>query len=341
MRVWCLTALWCACGATAHAQNARVPTAKSKVGEARVARWKDDKTAAFLLMFDDGWPSHWQVAVPELLKRDMTATFYIVPNKGEFKKFQDKEWKEVVANGMTLGNHTWSHDGFQGLEDSEKEIGDTTQFLTDFVPGKNPRLISFALPGVKSYDYGEGNTLNKMLKANNLIDRGDFKGHGAVYHWKTTEQMLALADKAIANQGMGYLVIHGVERIKPAWRYQDFWALKQDIFLPLLDGLAQRRDRGDLWITDHISQYKYDQERSGASVETLKNTPQELRLNLVTTTDPQLYDAPLTLVVGVPPNWNACQIEQNGTTTNATAKDGALMFDAMPDGKPIGITPAK
>ena len=311
-----------------------------KVGEARVAPWKDDKTAVFLLMFDDGWPSHWQVAVPELVKRNMTATFYIVPNKGEFKKFEGK-WKEVVAQGMTLANHTWNHDGFQGREDSEKEIGDTTKFLYDFVPGKNPRLMSFGLPGVKSYDYGEGNSLAAMLKENNLIDRGDFKGHGAVYHWKTTEQMLALADKAIAGGGMEYLVIHGVERIKPDWHYQDFWALKQDVFLPLLDGLAERRDRGDLWITDHISEYKYDQERTGATLDVLGNSAKQLRLSVKTTTDPQLYDEALTLVVGVPPTWNACQIEQGDVKTTATAVNGMVMFDAMADGKPIVITPAK
>ena len=40
--------------------------AADPVGATRVARWQDDRTAAFLLMFDDGWPSHWQVAVPVL-----------------------------------------------------------------------------------------------------------------------------------------------------------------------------------------------------------------------------------------------------------------------------------
>ena len=51
---------------------------------------------------------------------------------------------------------------------------------------------------------------------------------------------------------MEYLIIHGVERKQPDWGFQDFWALKQDILLPVLDGLKERRDRGDLWITDHI-----------------------------------------------------------------------------------------
>src|SRR4051812_48377424 len=65
---------------------------KPVLGETRVARWKDDRTAAFLLMFDDSWPSHWQVAAPELAKRQMIATFYICPGKGEYLRFA-KEWE--------------------------------------------------------------------------------------------------------------------------------------------------------------------------------------------------------------------------------------------------------
>ena len=66
-------------------QNFTILAAEKPVaGETRVARWKDDRTAAFLLMFDDSWPSHWQVAGPELARREMTATFYICPGKGEF-----------------------------------------------------------------------------------------------------------------------------------------------------------------------------------------------------------------------------------------------------------------
>ena len=38
-------------------------------GATRVAKWKGDQTAAFLLMFDDSWPSHFQVAAPALAER--------------------------------------------------------------------------------------------------------------------------------------------------------------------------------------------------------------------------------------------------------------------------------
>src|SRR5687767_7579577 len=93
--VFCLTLLtvW-------PAPHAR---AEETVDAVRVARWKDDKAGAFLLMFDDSWPSHWQVAAPELVKRKMTATFYICPGKGEYQKFA-KEWEEVLPKqGMVYG----------------------------------------------------------------------------------------------------------------------------------------------------------------------------------------------------------------------------------------------
>ena len=78
-------------------------------GETRVGTWKDDHTAAFLLMFDDSWPSHVQVAVPALAERGMTATFYINPGKGEYRAFSNPWEQSVWRQGMVYGNHTYAH----------------------------------------------------------------------------------------------------------------------------------------------------------------------------------------------------------------------------------------
>jgi peptidoglycan/xylan/chitin deacetylase (PgdA/CDA1 family) len=313
---------------------------QAQVGATRVARWKDDKKAAFLLMFDDGWPSHFQVALPELKKRGMIGTFYIVPKKGEYTKFEKTWLTDMLAAGMVFGNHTTTHNGFQGKEDTEMEINDCTQYILKNVPGKNPRLISFGLPGVKDYDYG-GLDFRALLAQNNLIDRPDFRGHGATYHLKTLEEYLALADKAIASGGMQYVVYHGLERIVPDWKYQDMWAVPQAIFLPFLDGLAQRRDRGDLWITDHISQHKYETERAGAQVKLLEASDKNIRLELKSAADAALYDLPLTLVTQVPDDWAKCQITQGTNKTEATAANGALKFDALTNAEAILIQPLR
>ncbi len=289
-------------------------------------------------MFDDGWPSHWQVALPELKKRGMIGTFYIVPKKGEYTKFEKTWLTDMLAAGMVLANHTSTHNGFQGKADTEMEINDCTQYLLKNVPGKNPRLISFGLPGVKDYDYG-GLDFKALLAQNNLIDRPPFTGHGATYHIKTLEEYLALADKAIASGGMEYVVYHGLERIEPKWGYQDMWAVPQTVFLPFLDGLQERRDRGDLWITDHISWHQYKTERESAKVTVLENTATQIRLEFKSDADPQFYDLPLTLVTQVPPAWAKVRISQGEKQSEAVAQNGQLQFEAVPNGGIITLAP--
>jgi lysophospholipase L1-like esterase len=326
----------------ANAAVANVAAAAAPVplraGETRVAQWQGDKKAVFLLMFDDGWPSHWQVALPELQKRGMIGTFYIVPQKGEYTKFEGRWLKDMLAAGMVFANHTHTHNGFQGKEDTEMEITACTQYLLEKVPGKKPRLISFGLPGVKDYDYG-GLDFKALLAKNNLIDRPDFKGHGASYHIKKLEEYVALSDKSIASGGMEYVVYHGLERIEPNWGYQDMWAVPQTVFLPFLDALQERRDRGDLWITDHISWHQYKTERETAKVTMLENSAKQIRLELKSDADSQLYDLPLTLVTGVPVNWTRCRATQGAKKSEMAAHKGQIQFEAVPNGGPVTITP--
>ncbi|MBI5835522.1 MAG: polysaccharide deacetylase family protein [Armatimonadetes bacterium] len=310
-------------------------------GETRIARWQGDKTAAFMLMFDDGWPSHWQVAVPELVKRGLIATFYINPAKGEFDKFKRTWAEDLWKQGMVYGDHTMTHRGVRDMESAEREIGDCAKWIRDTVPGKPGRLLSYGQPGVGPNDWNiTAAQLDTLLAEHHLISRPTFDGHGAVYHWQTTEQMLALADKAIATRGLEYLVIHGVERIVPDWKYQDFWALKQAVFLPLLDGIKERADRGDLWVTDHISAHQYETERDKATVKVLEATEQTIRLALTHTADAALYDLPVTLVTQVPAGWTRVTVTQGGTTREVEVKDGAARYEARPDGVEVRLARA-
>lgn len=318
------------------------PLSRAGVGDTQIAKWHGDKKAVFLLMFDDSWPSHFEVAMPELQKRDMIATFYINPGKGEYKVFKTKWENELWKTGMVYGNHTFTHQGVRDFEHAKEEIGKANDAIYAAVPGKKPRLISYAQPGVGPGKWNiNGEQLKEILKENHLIDRGDFKGHGAVYHWKTADEMLALADKGIKAGEMEYLVIHGVERRKPMnTSYQDFWALNQDVYRAVLDGLKERRDKGELWITDHISHHKYHTQRQTAKVKTLTATAERIELELTCEADPALYDQPLTLKTTVPAGWTTCSVVQGESKSSATVKDGVLMFDATPNAGPIQIAPA-
>ncbi|HEY1173969.1 MAG TPA: polysaccharide deacetylase family protein [Verrucomicrobiae bacterium] len=320
---------------------AALPIFAQDIGETRIAKWKDDRTATFLLMFDDSWPSHVQVAAPELVKRGMIATFYICPGKGEHLKFSadwdNKLWKQ----GMVYGNHTMTHKGVKDYTNAITEIGNCAQYIRKVTGAKETKLISYGQPGVGPKDWNiTAAQLNDLLKQNNMIDRPPFANHGAVYHWKTKEEMLALADKAITNKGMEYLVIHGVERLKPDWGYQDFWALKQDIFLPLLDALKERQDKNQLWITDHISAHQYETERNSAEVRVVEKKGDAIRLELKSKADPIFYDHPLTLITQVPADWKQASVTQGTQKTSVKVENGSIRYDALPGSVPIVLEKA-
>lgn len=311
---------------------------KSAVGETRIARWKDDRTAAFLLMFDDSWPSHVQVAAPELVKRGLIATFYICPGKGEHLKFSADWDQKLWQQGMVYGDHTMTHRGVKDYTNAVWEIGECARYIRKVTGAKETKLVSYGQPGVGPNDWNiTPAQLNDLLKQNHMIDRPPFGDHGAVYKWKTTAEMLALADKAIANKGLEYLVIHGVERLKPDWGYQDYWALKQDVFFPLLDGLKARRDKGDLWVTDHISAHQYETERDSAEVKVLEQKADSLKLELKSKADPVYYDLPLTLVTRVPADWKQARVMQGDKKFVVAVEKGMIRYEAVPGAGTIEI----
>ena len=318
------------------------PSAAAPMGETAVLKWHGGAKACFLLMFDDGWPSAVDVAVPELEKRGLTATYYIVPDKGEFKT-REKVWREEAwKRGAVYGNHTMTHHGVKDFEDARREIGKCTEWILDTVPGKRPRLISYAQPGVEKGKWNiTGEEQKRILKEFNLVDRPDFRDHGAVYHLKTCGDMLALADRAIANGGMEYVIFHGVEHKAPWRTWQDFWAMKVEEYIPFFDAIAERRDRGDLWVTDHISYHKYETERASARAETHLDG-KGIRVILSCDADPAFYDLSLTLRTAVPEAWTGEILVRQGDREARIPVDPAthtIQYDAVPGNEPITIQP--
>lgn len=311
-------------------------------GRTRIARWKDDCTAAFLLMFDDSLLSHWQVAAPELVKRGMIATFYINPGKAEYQKFASHWEDELWRQGMVYADHTMTHRGFADLAGAEREIGDCADIIRRVVPGPVRRLISFGKPGVGAAHWKiSQEDYVALLQRHDLVDRPTFDKHGAVYHLQTSAQMLALADRAVAAQGMEYLIIHGIERIGPHVTWQDFWALKQDVFLPLLDGLQQRQAQRQLWITDHISQHQYQVERDSAELSVRSAADGALHIELTCWADPLLYRLPLTLLTELPRAWPAARVTQGERDVRVAVIDGVIRYDAVPGGGTIVVRPSR
>jgi peptidoglycan-N-acetylglucosamine deacetylase len=68
--------------------------------------WPDGTRAALSLTFDDARPSQVEKAVPLLNEFGLHATFYVSPARMESRI---ELWREAVATGHEIGNHTNSH----------------------------------------------------------------------------------------------------------------------------------------------------------------------------------------------------------------------------------------
>lgn len=309
----------------AGAQEAERP------GQTRVARWKDDKKASFLLMFDDSVPSHVRNAVPELKKRGLVGTFYINPGTGHYKAFKDAWEKEIPAAGMAYGNHTMTHAGARDVNHFDEQLrGCNEAILRIFPDPKGPRLLSYGRPGVKKEDWRiTGAEEKQLLEKHRLIERPDIGRRLAGINLKTADDLLKVVDKALAEGSLELVLFHGVGG--------DWLSMPLPDFVALLDALAEKKDR--IWVTDALSAHKYETERASAETKVAEAGEKKIRLTLSCASDPALYDLPLTLVTRVPAAWRRCQVTQGQDKTAVAAAEGSIRYSARPGPDEILIQP--
>lgn len=99
-----------------------------------------------LLTFDDGYDDAVVAALPELKRRGMTATFFIISGKvGRGGYVSLDQLQQLKDAGMELGVHTVSHPDLARLplKKQRKEIVDSVNFLRDAL---GVHVYSFAYP---------------------------------------------------------------------------------------------------------------------------------------------------------------------------------------------------
>jgi hypothetical protein len=302
-------------------------------GATRVAKWKDDKQAAFILMFDDSCQTHVKLVIPELVKRRMAGTFYLNPGSGQHQALKN-DWEVLIPKlGMEYANHTFTHKGATSVVNLEDELLKCNEAIDRIAVangGKAPGLISFGRPGV---DKGKWTVTDQELKdalaKHRLVMRPNIDGRFAKIHLATAEAMFAIVEKTIASGGVDCLAFHGVGG--------DWLEIPMAMFTDLLDRMTAVQDK--VWVGGHIATLSYQMERDGAKVAVEPAGSKSIRLKLTTSADPALYGVPLTLVTHVPTGWTRCKVSQGAATVTVAVSDGAVRYDALPDGQPVVIQP--
>ncbi|MDF3128461.1 polysaccharide deacetylase family protein [Kiritimatiellaeota bacterium B1221] len=297
--------------------------AEDKPGTTRIAKWKDNKACAFILMFDDSSSTHVKHVFPELQKRNLTGTFYINPGSGHYGANRQFWEKTLPGAGFELGNHTMTHKGGDSKAEVEKEITDCNEVVHHLTPNAPwPRLVTFAKPGgLKKGKWPlTAEEQAALLAENHLIQRPSFSGRGAQVAFKTGDQMLAHVDKAVKNHSMECIIFHGVEG--------DWISTPLSEFIILLDGLTERDEQ--VWVTHHMAAYKYSKARDNAKVKILTSSPNQITLEVNSNLDPELYDQKLTLVTQVPATWKTVGVQQAGETSEFPVHKGTVLYEARP-----------
>lgn len=100
-----------------------------------------------VLTFDDGWKSQYTYALPLLEKYHDTATFYIYTNPiGKSPHFMTwEDLQQLVAAGMTIGDHTTTHPYLSRLsaQQLQHEVTNAKQVLESRL---GIRVVHFASP---------------------------------------------------------------------------------------------------------------------------------------------------------------------------------------------------
>lgn len=86
------------------------------------------------LSFDDGNRSDLTLALPALVERGLTATFFALAGRLEDPaSLSAADLRELRAAGMTIGTHGWAHVPWRGLDDGEvrRELADARVALAE------------------------------------------------------------------------------------------------------------------------------------------------------------------------------------------------------------------
>jgi hypothetical protein len=210
-----------------------------------VVPWNGYK-AAVSLTYDDGDPIHLSLVIPEMQKRKLRGTFFLIAGK----LLTPDQWKAAAAAGMEIGNHSMTHRHVSELTDADwkSEVDDAGKILKDL---SGQPVMTFAYPFVEITD-----GLRARVEKNCFMARGGYggdyyytpdsvpdwyniSGQGTMTNLKF-ETYQSWIDQDITRGAWTIFLIHAIEGSN--W-YQP---VPKDIFFKLLDYLVQNKD--SVWI---------------------------------------------------------------------------------------------
>ena len=214
----------------------------------KVLPW-NGHSAAVSLTFDDARTVHLDVAIPELNKRHLHATFFLIVSK--LTRLDD--WRRAQSQGHEIGNHSVSHLHSADLnkETEETQVEDAKNFLDS---NFKSNVVIFAYPyteispglafWVKRYDFaargGRDNSNELFIRSDVQPDWYNLPSQASCSKCDTTVYK-GWIDQATSMHAWTILQIHGIG--DPSTGFEP---IPTNTFIYLLDYLKAQEGQG-LW----------------------------------------------------------------------------------------------
>lgn len=297
----------------------------------RLTKWRDGRSAALSIRFDDSHPTHLTKAVPILREYGFRGTFMICPGTSESARGRTSdfdqhraEWEALGARGdQEFANHSAHHRGGFGDEDMEAEVAEAAEAIWKLAPDRT-KLTALNLGGGTRWD------TTRTLRY--YLDK--------YHHFDASENSTGM-DDSYGNR------VENFRRILEQHLQRGLWCRIHYHYIG--DGLSSteanfraaldiaKQHSADLWIAGMADIYKYQRERDSTTLELIESDAEKVVFRIRCTTDPTLYDLPLTVEIAPPPAWKAENIvveaKQGAViSTKATTVNGkaALRFEVPP-----------
>lgn len=299
----------------------------SQTEEIYVSKFRGDRPAAISFTFDDGDEEHATLVAPELEKRGMRGTFWIIgSNVGtQDLKRPRVTWQQlkVMADaGHEISNHSWSHPKLVLM--SEEEI--TAEIH------KNDSAIEVNTgirPTTFCYPYNATNPLLLRLASEGRVGtRLKQTGVGQQNNKTSAEKLTAWLHNIIESGDWGITMTHGINVGYDKWYHPEvLWNFFDEV----------KSHDHEVWTGTfrEIAAYQAERDNLKLHIRRRKNrciiTP-ELSL------DKKLFCEPLTLVLqGDFMTKKEISVIQGKRRLPVIVKNNKLIFDFQPGGGKIRI----
>jgi peptidoglycan/xylan/chitin deacetylase (PgdA/CDA1 family) len=326
-----------------------------------IAPWYGFKKAACSLTFDDGTLDQYMVAFPEMERRNLKGTFFLITRFIRRCYWMDEETKRLLFSwdqarqlshaGHEIGSHSLTHKDLtkKGVN-IERELGSSFMKIKRELPSLS--AVTLAWPYWRSNEecrivaseyylsaragtglidsYAERNIGNPDSRTINLfaVDSLCIRNSEIDKPWKSYSYRIH------EEGGWFVLCFHGIDDGRIDIEGLGWEPITLSRFKEILDHIQEM----DFWIAPFGTVSRYIRERVAASLSLKAARNGYFVVTLEDGLDDTVYNQPLSIEMRLPEKWEKIRVSQRRIAMDHhISKEGYLRFSALPDGSEIYI----